>query len=182
MEKYLTFSLDGNQQQAESVLSSLRKIGKTASEEKGDRFIADLTDLAARASPRIKQQMLSVHLELRQADQEYSRSSHDTAFKLYQSVYHTAQSIGDQPHAELAASSLVRYSHNKANTESLISLGSRLALQAEKFHHRQIQAQLHAALANAYLASQQTPLALENSLRAVAIAKEAGDKDRKSVV
>lgn len=175
--KYLTASIHKNTQQTELLLSSLKKIGQTAKEKKGDSFISDLADFAARASPEMKERMLGVHLELRQADQEYSRSSHDTAFKKYQSALQSAQRIGDELHAEVAASNLVRYSHNRENTDSLVALGNRLAVQTEKLHHRQLQAQTHAALANAYLASQQGTLALENSLRAVTIAKEIGDKD-----
>lgn len=177
LEKYLTASTHENNQQAELILSCLKKIGQTAKEKRGDSFISDLAEFAARASPEMKERMLGVHLELRQADQEYSRSSHDTAFKKYQSALQTAQRIGDELHAEVAASNLVRYSHNKANTDSLVALGNRLVVQTEKLHHRQLQAQTHAALANAYLASQQGTLALENSLRAVSIAKEIGDKD-----
>ena len=175
--RYLTASIEKKHQQADLLLSGLKKIGQTAKEKKGDSFISDLADFAARASPEMKERMLSVHLELRQADQEYSRSSHDTAFKKYQSALQSAQRFGDELHAEVATSNLIRYSHNKANTESLVALGNRLVVQTEKLHHRQLQAQTHAALANAYLASQQGTLALENSLRAVTIAKEIGDKD-----
>ncbi len=177
LEQYLVEALNGNNQRAEFLLARLNKIGHLVAENNGDRFIADLADLAARASPQMKNRMLSVHLTLRQADKEFSRSSHDAAFKLYKSAYLAAKRIGDELHSEIAASNLVRYSHLRANSAPLISLGIRLILQAERLGYRHLQAQTHAALANGYLASQQVALALENGLRAAVIAKEIGDKD-----
>lgn len=176
-EQFLNADLNGNDQQAEFLLARLKRIGELVAESKGDRFITDLADLAARASPQMKNRMLSVHLKLRQADNEFSRSSHDAAFKLYQSAHLAAKRIGDELHTEIAASNLVRYSHIRANSTSLIPLGTRLVTQTERLHHRYLQAQTHAALANGYLASQQGTLALENGLRASKIAKEIGDKD-----
>ncbi|MBI3232406.1 MAG: CHAT domain-containing protein [Candidatus Doudnabacteria bacterium] len=177
LEQYLVASLNDKPEQAYPAILRLKRIGQIISETKKDYFVLDLADFAARASPRVKSGILSVHLKLRQADKEFSRSSHDSAFKSYQSSLIAAKHIGDELHAEIATSSLIRYSYNRANSHSLISLGNRLITQAEKHRHRQVQAITHAALANAYLASQQGTPALENSLRAVTIAKEIGDRE-----
>lgn len=176
-EQYLNETLSGNNQRAEFLLTRLNTIGHMVAENSKDKFIIDLANLAARASPQMKSQILSVHLKLRQADNEFSRSSHDAAYKSYLSAYLAAKRIGDDLHTEIAASNLVRYSNLRANSTILISIGNRLVSQAERLGHRYIQAQTHAALANGYLASQQGQLALENGLRAASIAKEIGDRD-----
>ncbi|HQR33918.1 MAG TPA: CHAT domain-containing protein [Blastocatellia bacterium] len=176
-EQYLVASLNNNQQQADTIHTKLTKIGDAVLKQKGDSFIADLTELATRASPEIKNRMLSVHLKLRQADKELSRSAFDSAFNIYQAAFLTSTQIGDDLHAEIAVSNLIRYSHSRPNSNSLIALGSQFISKTEKHRHKHLQAQIHAALANAYLSSQQGTLALENSLRATAIAKEIGDKN-----
>ena len=176
-EQYLVASLSNNQKQAELIHLKLKKIGETVLKQKGDSFIADLTGLAVRASPEMKNRILSVHLKLRQADKELSRSAFDTAFNIYQAAFLTSTQIGDDLHAEIAVSNLIRYSHSRANSNSLIALGSQFISKTEKHRHKHLQAQIHAALANAYLSSQQGTLALENSLRATSIAKEIGDKN-----
>jgi len=174
-DDYLTAELNGDQQHAEQCLSTLKRIGNFTAEVKGDRYIADLATLAARASPKMKSGMLNVRLMLRQADNEYDRSSHDTAFKLYKQAYNAAERIGDNLHAELAASKFIRYSNSRAQTEPLITLGNRLLTQTEQRRHLHLQAAIHASLANGFLASQQGSLALENGLRAAEIAKGLGD-------
>lgn len=174
-DDYLTAELNGNQQYAEQCLNTLKLIGNFTAEVKGDRYIADLAMLAARASPKMKSGMLDVRLMLRQADNEYDRSSHDTAFKLYKQAYNAAERIGDNLHSELAASKFIRYSNSRAQTEPLITLGNRLLAQTEQRRHLHLQAVIHASLANGFLASQQGSLALENGLRAAEIAKSLGD-------
>ncbi|MBL8190134.1 MAG: CHAT domain-containing protein [Acidobacteria bacterium] len=174
-DDYLSAELNGNQQRAEQCITTLRRIGTLTTEVKGDKYIADLALLAARASPKIKSGMLDVRLMLRQADNEYDRSSHDTAFKLYKQAYNAAERIGDHLHAELAASKFIRYSNSRAQTEPLITLGNRLLIQTEQRRHLHLQAVIHASLANGFLAAQQGSLALENGLRAAEIAKDLGD-------
>jgi CHAT domain-containing protein/Tfp pilus assembly protein PilF len=174
-DNYLNEAVSGNEQSAEVHLKTIRLIGRLTSDIKKDEYLTDLADFASRASPEIKIRMQSVRLVLRQADSEFDRSSHDVAFKLYKSAYQAAELIGDQEHAETAALSLFRYYNLRAKTQELATLGNRIVAQSEQRHHRQIQAKAHTALANAYLTSQQSALALENSLRALDIAKELGD-------
>lgn len=174
-DDYLAAEVKGEQQRAEQCLTTLKRIGTFTAEVKGDKYIADLAMLAARASPKMKSGMLDVRLMLRQADNEYDRSSHDTAFKLYKQAYNSAERIGDHLHAELAASKLIRYSNSLAQTEPLITLGNRLLAQTEQRRHLHLQAVIHTALANGFLASQQSSSALENGLRAAEIARGLGD-------
>ena len=175
LDDYLAAESKGNRQIAAGCLNTLKRIGDLMVEVKGDKFIADLTSLAARASPEMKSGMLDVRLKLRQADSEFGRSSHDTAFKLYRQAYNAAERIGDNLHVEVAASKLIRYSNLRAQTEPLTTLGNRLISQTEQRRHLHIQAITHASLANAFLASQQGSLALENGLRSAEIAKKLGD-------
>lgn len=174
-DDYLTAELNGDRELADSCFKILNRIGRLIYEVKGDKFIIDLTSLAARASPTIKRGMLDVRLKLRQADNESDRSSHDIAFKLYKQSYDAAGRIGDNLHTELAASKLIRYSNSRAKADPLIALGRRLILQTEQRRHIHLQALIHASLANAFLASQQGSLALENGLRSAEIAKRLGD-------
>lgn len=174
-DDYLTAELKGDQQYAEQCLATLKRVGAFTAEVKGDKYILDLAILAARASPKMKSGMLDVRLMLRQADNEYNRSSHDTAYKLYKQAYNAAERIGDNLHLELAASKLIRYSNSRAQTEPLIALGNRILSQTEQRRHLYLQAVIHASLANGFLASQQVSLALENGLRAAEIAKGLGD-------
>ncbi|MBS1791820.1 MAG: CHAT domain-containing protein [Acidobacteria bacterium] len=176
-EYYLTASIENNSTQSDLAYAKLKKIANFFADNREDFFIRDLTDLAARASPAIKHRMLSVLLELRQADNEISRSLYDSAYKTYQSALHNATRIKDDLHAEVAVANLVRFSHNRANSDSLVSLGNHFTIQAEKRHHKHMLFQLHSALANAYLSDQEISHALESSLRAVTLAKEIGDKD-----
>ncbi|MEP7338215.1 MAG: CHAT domain-containing protein [Acidobacteriota bacterium] len=174
-DNYLNEAVSSNEQSAEVHLKTIRLIGRLTSEIKKDEYLNDLASFASRASPETKVRMQSIRLMLRQADDEFNRSSHDAAFKLYQSAYYAAERIGDQEHAETAALSLFRYYNLRAKTQELATLGSQIVAQSEHRHHRQVQAKAHIALANAYLTSQQSALALENSLRALDIAKELGD-------
>ncbi|MCY7390727.1 MAG: hypothetical protein LH647_04270, partial [Leptolyngbyaceae cyanobacterium CAN_BIN12] len=174
-DKYLEAAISGEQQAAEASLKTVRLIGRLTSEIKKDQYLNDLADFSSRASPEVKNGMLNVRLMLRQADGEFDRSSHDAAFKLYQSAYQAAERIGDQQHAETAAISLFRYYNLRAKSQELAALGNLIVTQSERRHHRQSQAKAYLALANAYLSSQQIALALENSLHAIDIAKELGD-------
>jgi len=174
-DNYLSAAIEGNNPAAEAQLKTLRLIGHLTSEIKKDEYLNDLADFASRASPEVKSAMQSVRLMLRQADSEFDRSSHDAAFKLYQSAYQAAERIGDQEHAETAAVNLLRYYTLRAKTQEIATLGNQIIAQSERRQHRQIQAKVHSSLANAYLASQQSTLSLENSLRAAEIAKELGD-------
>ncbi len=174
-DKYLDAAISGDQQSSEASLKTIRLIGRLTSEIKKDEYLNDLADFASRASPEVKNGMLNVRLMLRQADSEFDRSSHDAAFKLYQSAYQAAERIGDQQHAETAAISLFRYYNLRAKSQELAALGNLIVTQSERRHHRQSQAKAHMALASAYLTTQQIALALENSLHAIDIAKELGD-------
>lgn len=176
-EAYLTASIENDSAKTEQAYAKLKKTAIFFADNKQDFFIRDLTELAARASPEMKHRLLSVLLELRQADNELSRSLFDSAYKTYQSALHNATQIKDDLHAEIAVASLVRFSHNRPNSDSLISLGDQFIAQAEKRRHKQMLFQLHSALANAYLSDQEITHALENSLRAITLAKEIGDKD-----
>ncbi len=174
-DEYLSADATGDPAVAEERLQVLRRIGRLTAEIKGDRYVADLTDFATRASPTVKQGLQRVRLALRQADELFNRGSHDAAFKLYSTARQAAESIGDQCHAEIAAFSLIRYSHLRTNSEPLVRLGDLLIARSERHQHRQIHAQSLLALANAHAGAQQISRALEYSLQAVKIANELGD-------
>ncbi|MDX2042416.1 MAG: CHAT domain-containing protein [Acidobacteriota bacterium] len=175
LDDYLNAEINGNREAADATLINLKRIGALLAEIKGDMFVTDLSVLAARASPEMKRGMLDVRLKLRQADSEFDRSSHDTAYKLYNHAYLKAKRIGDNLHAEIAATKLVRYSNLRAQTEPLIALGNRFILQTEQRKHLHLQSLIYASLANAYLASQQGSKALESGLHSSEIAKKLND-------
>lgn len=177
LDEYLKAALADDTVTASARLQTLKLIGDLAAEGKGDRFIADAVDFAARASPAVKQRLQEVRLALRQADQEFARSSYDAAFKSYSQALHSAESIGDQCHAEIAALRLTYHYLLRADFNSLFKIGNKLLADTEKLHHRQIQAKILLELANTYLRSLQVSTALEYSLRATEIALELRDID-----
>lgn len=176
-DNYLSASLSQSNELAESYLKTIRQFGQLTDEIKGDHFVTDLVDFAARASPEVKKGMQSVRLMLRQADKEFERSSYDISFKHSQSAYNAAESIGDKYHAELASLKLLRSPNIQTKSENPTNLGTELVFQAERRRHRLLLAQAHIAIANIYISSSQIALALENSLQATVIAKELGDTD-----
>jgi CHAT domain-containing protein len=176
-DEYLDAAVKGEAAVATERLNALKRLGNLTAEIKGDRYVADLTDFATRASPSVKQGMQRVRLGLRQADEMFNRGFHDAAFKFYSTAYQAAERIGDQCHAETAAFNLIRYYNLRPNTNALASLGNRLVSKVENLHHRQLQAQTLFALANAYAGSQQFSQSLEFSLPAARIASELDDAE-----
>ncbi len=176
-DEYLNAAVKGDEAAANKQLTALRRIGNLTVEIKGDRYVADLVDFAARASPSVKQGIQRVRLVLRQADELFNRGSLDAPFNLYSSAHREAERIGDQCHAEIAAFSLTRYSNLRTNSEPLASLGDRLIAETGRRQHRQLHALSLLAMANAYAGSQQISRALEHSLRAANIARELGDNE-----
>lgn len=175
-DNYLSAALTQNDQLAESYLIKIRRVGRSLAEVKGDHSVNDLVDFASRASPEVKNNMQTVRLMLRQADKEFERSSQD-AFKLSLSAYQMAEQIGDQYHTEIASLKLLRIPNIPAKYRQLTTQAIQLVAQTERYHHLQLQAQAHIAIANVYLGLRQNTLALENSLRATEIAKKLGDTD-----
>lgn len=175
LDEYLKAALTDDTVTASARLQTLRWIGQLAAEGKGDRFIADAVDFAARASPAVKQRLQDLRLALRQADQEFARSSYDAAFKLYSQALQAAESIGDQCHAETAALRLTYHYALRADFASLYKVGNKLLADAARLHHRQMQAKTLLELANAYHRSLQMSTGLEYCLRAAEIALELHD-------
>lgn len=174
-DDYLSAERSGNKEVADVTLKTLKRLGYLLSEVKGDKFVSDLAILASRASPEMKSKILDVRLKLRQADSEFDRSSHDTAYKLYSQAYSKSERIGDSLHSEIAASKLIRYSNLRAQTEPLIALGNQLVTNTSQRKHLYIQSLTYTSLANAFLASQQGSRALEAGLQSAQIAKKLGD-------
>lgn len=174
-DQYLSATTTDNGPLAELYLQRLKLIAELLSKVKGDAYLKDLTDFASRASPNVLSGIQGVRLMLRQADDAFDRSSHDVAFKFYQSAYEKAGRIGDQPHAELAALGLFRYYNIRNKSPQLAALGARVLTQAEETRHVHNQAKAHLATANSYLISQQPDLALEHSLKGLEIFQQLND-------
>lgn len=176
-DEYLKATLADDTATASARLQTLKLIGDLAAESKDDRFIADAIDFAARASPAVKQRVQESRLALRQAAQEFTRSSYDASFKFYSQALRAAESIGDQCHAEIASLQLAYHYILRADSTSFFKIGNKLLADADRLRHRQIQAKILLELANVYLRSLQTERALECSLRATEIAVKLSDTE-----
>src|SRR5262249_47158822 len=69
-DKYLAAAIAGDKEQADQYLRSLKRIGRLISEIKGDRFVADVVDFAARGDLPVKREVQAVRQTLQQARQE----------------------------------------------------------------------------------------------------------------
>jgi CHAT domain-containing protein len=174
-DQYLSAAIAGEKSQADQYLRSLKRIGRLIGEIKGDRFVGDLVDFAARGSLAVKREAQAIHQMLRQARQEDMRGNTGAASTLYEKAHNAANHIADYCHAEMAALGLARYYHHKDESQKLIRLRSQLVIDAKKYSHRQLYAQALLALANAEFAAQHLSISLELSKQAVEVAKSLGD-------
>jgi CHAT domain-containing protein/Flp pilus assembly protein TadD len=176
-DKYLTAAMAGEKRQADQHLRSLKRIGRLISEIKGDRFVADAVDFAARSDITVKRNVRSIHQTLQQAMREHSRGNTGAACELYAKARNVAERIGDRPHAEMAVLGLVRYNHQKGESGDLAALRNKLVSDSKRRNHLQIQAKALLALAYAEGVTQRLSLHLEHSRRAVEIARELDDAE-----
>ena len=176
-DQYLSAAIAGERRQADKYLHSLKRIGRLIDEIKGDRFVADAVDFAARGDLGVKREAQAIHKMLRQAEQEYARGNKGAACGLYAKARDVAERIGDHPHAEMAALGLARYNHNKGESKEVVALRNKLVSDSKRRNHLQIHARALLALANAEGAAQQLSLWLDHSRQAVEIARGLGDAE-----
>jgi CHAT domain-containing protein len=176
-DKYLAAAIAGERKQADIHLQTLKQIGRLISEIKGDRFLADAVNFAARGNPTVKKEIQAIRQTLQQASQEHSVGKFGAASELYAKARSAAERIGDYCHAEMAAFGLVRYYHHKDESRELATLRTQLVKDTERRQHRQVQARALHALANAESATQQLSLSLKHSQQVVEIARELGDTE-----
>src|SRR5262245_7504858 len=176
-DQYLSAAIAGDKRQADQRLRSLKRIGRLIGEIKGDRFVTDAVDFAARGDLGVKREAQAIHKMLQQAGQEHSRGNRGAARDLYAKARAVAERIGDHPHAEMAALGLARYNHNKGESTELDTLRNKLVSDSKRRNHLQIQAKSLLALANAEVTAQRLSLWLEHSRQAVEIARGLGDAE-----
>jgi CHAT domain-containing protein len=176
-DKYLVAAMAGEKRQADQHLRSLKRIGRLIREIKGDRFVEDTAAFAARGDITVKRNVRSVHQILQQAVREHSRGNFGAACDLFAKARNVAERIGDHPHAEMAILGLVRYNHQKAESEEIVALRNKLVADSKRRNHLQIQAKALLALASAEGVAQRLSLSLEHSRRAVEIARELDDAE-----
>jgi CHAT domain-containing protein len=174
-DRYLNAAIAANKKQADQYLLSLKRIGRLIGEIKGDRFVGDAVDYAARGSLMVKREVLVIHQRLQQARQEDMRGNAGAAAKLYEKAFNDADRIAEVCHFELAALGLARYYHHRDESQKLIKLRNQLVLDAKRRGHRQLYAQALLVLANSEGAAQHLSISLELSRQAVDIAKSLGD-------
>jgi tetratricopeptide (TPR) repeat protein len=78
-DQYLKAAIAGEKKQADRHLRSLKRIGRLMSEIKGDRFVADAVDFAARANLTTKKDVQTIHQTLQQAKEESTRGNSGAA-------------------------------------------------------------------------------------------------------
>src|SRR6266540_6886642 len=176
-DQYLSAAIAGEKRQADQSLRSLKRIGRLIGEIKGDRFVTDAVDFAARGDLGVKREAQSIHKMLQQAGQEHARGNSGAACDLYAKARAVAERIGDYPHAEIASWGLARYNHNKGESGELVALRNKLVSDSKRRNHLQIHAKALLALANAEGVAQQLSLSLEHSRQAVEIARGLGDAE-----
>lgn len=177
LDQYLNAAIAGERRQADQYLHSLKRIGRLIDDIKGDRFVADAVDFAARGDLGVKREAQAIHKMLRQAGQEHARSNKGAACELYAKARDAAERIGDHPHAEMAALGLARYNHNKGESKEVAALRNKLVSDSKRRNHLQIHARALLALANAESAAQRLSLWLDHSRQAVEIARGLGDAE-----
>jgi CHAT domain-containing protein len=147
------------------------------SEIKGDRFITDAVDFAARGDIAIKRETQSVRKMLQQAGQEQARGNISAACDLYAKALAIAERIGDYPQSEMAVLGLARYNHNKGESMELAARRKKLVSDSKRRNHLLINAKALLVLANAEGTAQRHSLGLEYSLKSVEIARGLGDAE-----
>jgi len=178
LDEFLSSASMGADARTSQSLKRLARIGQLASEIKGDQFLADAIDFAARGSPAVKRELQTIRATLRQADQEHLRDSFDAASALYASARIAAERIGDLCHAETAIYGLIRYPKDlQAEPPDLSTFRSQLIAETDSRRHRQLQAQALVAVGNAYISSMQLSRAIDLNLQGAEIAKELGDTE-----
>src|SRR5262245_20692047 len=177
LDQYLSAAVAGEKRQADQYLQSLNRIGRLISEIKGDRFVADAVDFAARDSLAIKKGVQIVRQTLQHATQGSARGNIGPTCDLYAKARSAAEHIGDHAHAEMAALGLARYNHHKGESKELVALRNKLIIDSKRRNHLQIHARALLALANIEGAAQRLSLSLEHSRQAVEIAQGLGDAE-----
>jgi CHAT domain-containing protein len=175
--QYLSAAIAGEWSQADQYLRSLKHIGRLIAEIKGDSFVGDAVDFAARGSLAVKSEVQTIHQTIQQASQKHARGNAGAACDLLAKARIAAERIGDDSHTEIAALGLARYNHHKNESKGLDTLRNRLVSDSKRRSHLQIHAKALLALANAELVAQQLSISLEHSQQAVEIARELGDTD-----
>jgi len=176
-DQYLRAAIAGEKKQADQYLRRLKRIGRLISEVKGDRFVDDAVDFAARGALTVKREILAVRQTLQQAGQEHSRGNTGAASDLYAKARNTAERIEDLSHAEMAALGLACFYRHKDESKGLATLRNKLVSDSKRRSHLQIHAGALLALANADGAAQRLSLSLEHSRQAVEIARGLGDAE-----
>jgi CHAT domain-containing protein len=178
-DKYLAAAITGEKRQADQYLRGLKQIGRLIGEIKGDRFVGDAVDFAARGALAVKREVQAIRQTLQQARQEDRRGATGAACDLYTKAHNAAEHIEDHSHAEMAALGLARYYRHKDESKGIATLRNKLVSDSKRRGHLQIHARALLALANVEGAEQQLSLSLEHSRQAVEIARELGDAETK---
>jgi CHAT domain-containing protein/Tfp pilus assembly protein PilF len=173
-DKYLATAIAGEKSQAYVYLQTLKQIGQLISEIKGDRFVIDVVNFAARGNLTVKKDIQEIRQTLQQAGQEHAAGKYGAASELYAKARNAAIRIEDYGHAEMATFGLVRYYQNN---DEIRKLRTQLINDTERRQHLQMQARALSALANAESTAQQLSLSLKHSLQVVEIARELGDTE-----
>ncbi len=176
-DKYLAAAIAGEKRQADQYLRSLKHIGRLISKIKGDRFVADAVDFAARGDLTVKRGTQTIRQTLQQAKQEHTRGNSGAAGELYAKARNAAERIGDHSQAEMAALGLASFYHLKDESKEIVALRNKLVSDSKRRNHLQMYAKALLALANAEGAAQRLSLNLEHSQQAVVIARQVGDAD-----
>jgi CHAT domain-containing protein/Tfp pilus assembly protein PilF len=174
-DEYLAAASTGETARAGERLNTLTHIAQLAKEIKGDHFIADMVDFAARGSPAIKKQLQEIRRLWRRADREFTLGAYGAASTHYSSARSIAERIGDWCHAEVATLGLARFFNPRTESQAHSTLRERLIANAGRRRHRWLQAQAILASANAAGALLHHSRNLELCLQAAAIAQELGD-------
>jgi CHAT domain-containing protein len=176
-DKYLASSVAGEKRQAGQYLRRLKRIGQLIGDIKGDRFVTDAVDFAARGDLAVKRNLQTVHQTLQQALLEHTHGNFGAAYNLYEKSRDLAEGIGDHPHAVMAAMGLARYIYKKGASGDFEALGKKLADDSKRRNYLQIHAGTLLILANIDGKEQRLSLNLEHSKRVVGIARELGDAE-----
>jgi CHAT domain-containing protein len=176
-DQYLSAAIAGEKNQADQYLRRLNHIGRLIGETKGDRFVRDAVDFAARDSLEVKKKIQDIHRTLQQAAQEHARGNAGSACDLFAKARATAERIGDHSHAEAAALGLARYYHHKDEPKGFDTLRYKLISDSKRRSHLQIEAKALLTLANVEGAAQRLSLSLEHSQQSTEIARELGDTE-----
>jgi CHAT domain-containing protein len=176
-DQYLNAAIAGEKSQADQYLRILERIGRLIGEVKGDRFVSDAVDFAARGSLAVKREVQAIHQTIQQATQERARGNGGAACDLFAKAHNAAERIGDDTHAEMAVLGLARYNHLKNESKGFDKLRNRLISDSKRRSHLQIYAKALLALANAEGGMQRLSLSLEHSRQAAKIARELGDAE-----